>query len=521
MPTVMRWAAHRLSSGPAENEIENTSLTWVEAATDATTWVWLHNYWSDAYGIERPAFYVKLVDSAGALVASWSMVLDADSTALIDVRSECIRHNIALPFVGQLILSVSNQKLVAGRPVQVFGEYRRDDGEASGVHGQYGLMRNPAAQVLSAMRLESNETRRTALVVTNPYDGPGQPASMRATVTALADDGRSIKARLPAIAPLSTSIVYLDEVFERLPIFLDGRPGHMKLKLPFPSSRVATFVEHSRTQRRMVNHGTIDRVFDQGGGIPAQNNGARPVASCLVLCDDNLDTIFSLANVWGPIPHDYIASLHFFGPDGSSIGIYQREVRRDWFIQLSAKEVLVGLGVAPPRFCHVEISLQPTNPIDEVPAQFDLLVGVQDHGELIGEVQVGSDFFNASVPPGVSWPDIRRTRIFSRVRTGPATTSTLYLAHPVASPLHDDVAQPTITLLSQNGSERSQITVELAPHGCLLADVDTMFPNAEALGGNDGICTLRVRDTQARLYGYHLTRSPGSASLVIDHLVGG
>ena len=520
-PTVVQWAAHQLRSGPAKNDVENSSFTWVDAAITSTTIVWLHNYWSNTYGIERPSFDVTMVDSAGASVATWPLVLEPDATEAIDVRSECIRRNIPLPFEGQMILVLCHHKLVSGRPVQVFAEYVRDDGEASGVHGQYGFMHNPTGQVLSAMRLVCDEDRRTAIVVTNPYVGPGGKGPLRADVTAISGDGRSIQARLPDLHPRATAIVYLDDLFPQLQQFLNKQPGHLKLKMPCPSSRVATFVEHTPTGRRMVNHGTIDRVFDQGGGIPSGAVGATPLASCLVVCGNDRDTILALPNVWGPIADDYIAVIHLFAPNGSPLATYELEIRQNSFAEVSTKEMLSRSGQTPPPYCHAEIALRPTRPIDEVPAQFDLLVALRDRGELVGEVQVGSDFFNAPIPSGASWPDIRRTRIFCRVRTGHTSRSMLFLAHPVASPSHDIVARPTLTLLSPDGKGQETVTVKLPPHGCLLTDITTLFPAATSLCGDAEFGVVHVRDTEARLYGFHFLETPGAQSVVIDHLVGG
>ena len=50
---------------PAEAVKENSSFTWVVADDNRTTLAWLHNYWSDAYKIERPVFEDTLIDAAG------------------------------------------------------------------------------------------------------------------------------------------------------------------------------------------------------------------------------------------------------------------------------------------------------------------------------------------------------------------------------------------------------------------------------------------------------------------------
>ena len=519
-PSVtLAWAARRATTRHSPRH-ENTSFTWVIADHGTTTIAWLHNYWSDAYGIDRPELSAELFDRSGASVACWSVGLEPDETISIDIRERCRAHGVRLPFEGQLLLRLIDDKLMGGRPVQVFAEYERDDGESTGVHGQYGEMGVPAAQVVSAMRVEAGRGHRTAVIVTNPYNGPGGPTSMRAELTVLSADGRHRRARLPAVAPRATHRVYVDEVFPDLAGFLGREPGHIRLKLPCPSSRVSTLVEYD-DGRCIANHGTVDRVFDQGAGRPVGSAEPGPVASAFVICDDRRETELTLPNVWGPVAGEYEAQIDVFASDGRHLVTQTVPVPRDGLAQVRMKPVLRRAGVPLPTVAHAQVSVRPAGQVDEWPATFDVLVGLLKGDELVGEVQVGSDFYNSPVPAGVRWPDIRRTRVFGRVRVDGGHRTYVFLSHPVAGQDHGAPACPRLTLVSSDGTRKLTHQVELPVHGCLLAEVTDLFPEAPQFLGATGSGTLRVRDTDARLYGFYFVESDHARTVPVCHLIGG
>src|SRR5207237_7836260 len=125
------------------------------------------------------------------------------------------------------------------------------------------------------------------------------------------------------------------------------------------------------------------------------------------------------------------------------------------------------------------------------------------------------------VPPGLRWPDIRRTRIFGRIRRGPGVRTTVVVTHPTAADAASEIARPTLTLLAPDGQRRSVTELELPPHGSRHADLDDLFPDAADIVGADGHGTLRVRDTGARLYGYYFVETDGARTVPICHLLGG
>ena len=169
-----------------------------------TTLAWLHNYWSDAYKIERPVLDATLIDAAGHEVATWVIALEPDATEVIDIREQCRSVAVALPFEGQLLLRLAHENVVPGRPVQVFAEYVADGGQATGVHGQYGLVDRPLAQVVSGMRVEAGNGVRTAVVFANSFEGSHGATPMRAELEVRNAAGARRHVHLDRLAPRAT-----------------------------------------------------------------------------------------------------------------------------------------------------------------------------------------------------------------------------------------------------------------------------------------------------------------------------
>jgi hypothetical protein len=499
---------------------ENSSFTWAVADDDLTTRVWLHNYWSDAYGIERPVLDATLIDGGGCEVATWVIALAPNATEVIDVREQCRQAGQVLPFEGQLLLRLAHDNVVAGRPVQVFAEYVGDCGEATGVHGQYGLVEKPFGQLISGMRVEAGRGVRTAVVFANTFEGSHGGTAMRTGLEVRNAAGQRRHLQLDRLAPRATQRVYLDDAFPGLAAFLGGSTGHMRLQLPCPTSRVANFVEFG-DGRRVVNHGTVDRTFDQGRGRPPSWTESWPVASALGVCTERRDTVLTFPNVFGPIAGDYDVRTDVYAPSGDHIGTRVTRVPQGGLGQCSLRDALHDWGVALPAFVHAEVSVHPIEGIPEWPAYIDILVAIVDDATLAAEVQVGGEFFNAAIPDGIPAPDIRRTRTFGRVEVTAGSTTWLFLANPAGRTGYDVTANPMLTLFDLEGTAVATARLEVPPHGCVLIQIADLFSaGMEALGDN-GSGVVRVRDTSARLYGYYCVETAGARTMPICHLIGG
>lgn len=506
-------------AGRAATTVRNSGLTWVAAGDDIETTVRVHHYWADAYGID-PELTAELLDPEGRTVAAWDVDLAPHGVVDIDVRAMCGAHGVALPFEGQLLLTATHPDLVEGRPVQVFGEYRGRVG-STGVHGQYGLQRRPAAQWISGMLVPAEPGAVTSVVITNAYDGPGAGGRARSVVRLYDSDGVCRTAGLPRLAPRESRRVRLDELFGDVTRFLGGRTGHLMVSVPCPSSRLLVLTEYD-DGRVVANHGTIDRVFDQAPGVlaPATGLPPQPVASLPVWCDDRRETVVTLPNRWGPRPSWCTAVIDVYDLDGTVVGSIRELVPTNGVREVRVGERLGKGGGRADLRGHAELRILPDRELAEWPAIIDVIVGFENDGVLAGDVQVGSDFFNADPATGVPGPLVRRTRVTAPVRTGDGVRSWLFLAHPLAG---DDAppANVRLTLLDAEGERVGVHLTELPAHGAICRSVEDLFPEAAELLGPCGRGTVHVRSTEARLYGYVWTETAGEPTFPIDHLIGG
>ena len=420
-----------------------------------------------------------------------------------------------------MLLVLADERVVAGRPVQLFAEYATDAGECSGVHGQYGLMRSPLAQLVGGVPVDPEPGVRNGMVLVNAYRGPGAPKALHPRLEVLSPDGEVRSATLAAIPANGMARVFVDDVIDDLGPFLGGRPGQMRVALGCPSSRVLTFVDHPGEQRRVVNHATIDRVFDQGLGVPAGWAGSQPLASIPVLCDPQRDTVLVLPNVWGPLSSAETVEIQVFGPDGSPLVTHRIQVPARATREVSMRDLLVGSGRELPFVGHAEVRIGTLPSRREMPAQLDVVVSLRDGGETVAEAQVGGEFFNGEVPPGVALPDIRRTRVFTRVRAEAPDRTSIFLAYPAPVGHEAEPARPLLTLIDPSGTRRTQTERSIPVHGCVLTDLADLFPDWRDVLGPQGYGAVRVRDTGARLYGYHLVERAPTRNVTFDHLVGG
>jgi hypothetical protein len=479
----------------------------------------LHDYWGDAYGIERVEVVASLLGADGALRGRRTIAAAPGATTLLRATELCAAHAVALPFEGQLLLEVTDERLVAGRPVQVHADYTFPGGR-TGVHGQYGLMAMPTAHLAGNLRLDPQRGSTTWLIVANHYVGPGGPCALRAGVTVADADGRGRHVELAPLPPLGVRRVVLHELFEGLTTFLAGRPGHVRVRVPCPGTRLTAFTAYP-DGRVVANHGTDDRVFDRNPGLPGDWTATWPVTATPVYWDAHRDTTLTFVNRWGPVPAEQRVTVQLYDARGSRLAERRLTVPRDGVRELVLGELCRAAGLRPGLVALAESTTEPARPRRQRPVRFDVVVGLLLHGRRVGEVQAGSEIYNAAPPAGLAWPDLRRTRTFARVDLSPGTEQRLFLAHPRGAPDPGAVAAARLTLLDRRGEPVAQQEIGLPPHGFLDASLDELFPTGRRRLGPTGGGALRIRSVDARLIAYHTVCPPGQAAVSFDHLMGG
>lgn len=527
--TARRAAAGAMAIGPrafvhavlderrSTGRTSNASSTWVDATEGRTTTVWIHEYWTDTYGIDAPIINLSLVDGTGAVAAAWTLALAARSTHGVDVRAECLARGVPLPFTGQLRAELRADELVAGRPLQVLAEYRDADGSATLVHGQYGPSARPLAQEIGALRVAPDAVAQHLSI-------PNGLTSARVTkiqprVTLRAHDGRTRRYRLAPIPTGASSLVDLHQLVPDLAAFLDGQAGQVSVRMPYPATRLASCTVFA-DGRRIVNHGTIDRVFDQSRGVPASWTSSWPVVSLPLHVSPDTDTVITVPNRLGPVLGAQRIDLRLFDRTGHRIGDVSYAVRSDATLEIHGRDILQRLDLPESYDGHLELAAHLIDDQAEQPSTIDVVVAFEHRGARTGEALAGGAFFNAPVPGRLTVADVRRTRVFGLVRCGAGERTQLFLANPAGRHAYNVTAHPTVTLLDADGATVAETTIDLAPHAGRWFSIDTLFPDAAALLGPTGVGTVRLRDVDARVYGYFLVDND-TRTVMFDHLVGG
>jgi hypothetical protein len=157
-----------------------------------------------------------------------------------------------------------------------------------------------------------------------------------------------------------------------------------------------------------------------------------------------------------------------------------------------------------------QIALSLTADAAVLPSVFQLVTEISSGGRLAA-CDVGSDIFDGG-----------RTRVFSRILVSDDYETTLVVVYPRSATGDAPVSQTTVSLISADGSERLKTVVAIRPQGALFASIEELFPHARAfLERSSGVGTVRVRDTTARLFGFHIVRQRRTNSIALDHLIGG
>lgn len=517
-------AATRRTTG----DVRNTGLTWVDAGARNTI-VWIHEYWNDAYGIDPPIVNLTLLDAAGVPVAGWTAPLPRAGTHGVDVRAVCRAHDVPLPFTGQLLAEIRGDGLVAGRPLQVLAEYRDVDGSGTLVHGQYGVSPRPLAHEIGAMRVDPDAVMQQLSVVNGLVSSRAVEIQPRLTLRNHA--GVTRRARLPRVPAHGSILVDLHEIVPDLGPFLEGRPGQVSVRVPYPASRIASCATYA-DGRRIVNHGTIDRVFDQARGVPGHWTESWPVVSMpfhapapadptgATDAAGQVDTVYTIPNRVGPVRGVQRVLFRVHTRDGDHVANATFAVASDATLEVRASAIAEHLGLELPFDGHVELASRLLDDDAEQPGILDVVVAFERDGVRIGEALAGGAFFNAPVPPRLAMPDVRRTRTFGLVRAGGGSRTHLFLANPAGRHGYDVTAEPTLRLFDTQGTPVAETSLRLAPHAGRWFDVDDLFPGAAELLGSEGTGTVRVRDTEARVYGWFVVGDRGR-TVMFDHLVGG
>lgn len=502
--------------------VTNSGFCWIKEGNGISTRLYVYNYWSENYGVPSVRLRWTLFDAAGRRRGTGVRTLAADATAVIAGTDLLRDAGVASPFEGNVVCELTDRRLKAGRPVQMLGEYLGDDGTASCVHSQWGFFdRNrPRGAAGGHMHVLADEDYETVIVPQNcsrsRRDG-GLANAPRVTIYNAAGEARTVT--LPPVASGGFAHAAVRDLVEDPTAFFGGRSGNVRVEMATPSIRA--FHYHRRRDGAIsVNHGAGDYASfpERVRPTPRATCDALGLASLAVAPAWNEHCVTSryvLHNNYVPVGA-YAFDVRLYDTAGTmvaerkqAIHLAPRETR-----VVTLRELVGETGDAPFRGT-AQFALALHDGATAYPPSFQLVVELWAAGR-VAATDAGSDLFNA---PGASG---QRTKIFGRVVESASYETWICLAYPSADRDNGRPSATTVSLMTADSAARRTTTVALRPQGAVFARIGDLFDGAaEYLGAGQGVGLVKVRDTTAWLYGYHLLRHRGTGALATDHLIGG
>ncbi len=467
------------------------------------------NYWS-GYGARAPAFWCRLYDGDGKVLAEWQEDLGAAQSAVI-IDSRVVQARFGLPaFTGQLFIHAIG---IAGHDVVKYAlDTYGDDGHVlSCTHDA-----NSWPADLYAGLPAPDDGEEVTLWVQNSH-----PAAIPAGEVAVNVMGRSERAHLStAVAPFATQRL---EVRQLLP---DARwPQQIEVTAGkyFVRPRYEVFKKDGRQRIAHLNVERTDLKPDPKLATLGNLLGKGYILPAPVLPLDRFSSLIlptPMATEQNSLP---LMALVYDA--GGSLASQHRlgNLPRDHATLFDVGAHLHGSGkTLPGGYGHVELVYDFSAGSEADGWLHGLFRYIDRRSSHIAESSFGSHIFNtvltyknepqsyAGKPPALS------TRLFLRIGQEPYDTF-CHLIYPASTPWCEH-SETALILLDRNGKEVATQGVRIPCSGSYLWRVSEVFSAGERMAAGEGGYVI-VRDASCRLFGYHgLVHDDHAFSL--DHMFG-
>jgi hypothetical protein len=467
------------------------------------------NYWT-GYGARAPAFWCRLYDGDGKVLAEWVDELGpAQSTVIIDSR--VVRARFGLPaFAGQLFIHAIG---IAGHDVvkyalDTFGD---DDHVLSCTHDA-----NSWPADLYAGLPAPDDGEDVTLWVQNSHPTPIPAGEITINVM-----GRSDRAHLStAVAPFATRRLKVRDLLPeaRWPQQIEISAGKY-----FVRPRYEVFKTNGRQRIAHVNVERTDLKPDPKLATLGNLLGKGHILPAPVLPLDRFSSLIlptPMATEQKALP---LVALVYDA--GGSLASQHRlgNLPRDHAMLFDVGAHLLTSGkTLPGGYGHVELVYDFSAGTEADGWLHGLFRYIDRKSSHIAESSFGSHIFNTVLtyknepqsyggkPPGLS------TRLFLRIGQEPYDTF-CHLIYPASTPWRER-SDTALILLDRTGKEVATQGVRIPCSGSYLWRMSEVFDPTQRRAGGEGGYVI-VRDTTCRLFGYHgLVHDDHAFSL--DHMFG-
>lgn len=506
--------------------IENSSFFYAREDEEMSTVLYVYNYWSENYKIERPELTYTLLDAAGRDLGSMSLTLEPNSVNAVPVSKIMDACHVSKPFEGSVLGTIASEKLFDKRPFQMNVDYFYDNGKKmTSVHSQGGFAPYPDEELQTSYHISGEENQETFLVIRNTLTGKRFNGKKFAPVISLLNHrGERIEKKGPVIPPKGMARVKITELFPEARAFLDGKAGNAEVKLGAEVLRSLFYIYDSKKKTYSFNHGTEHKTVNPKSFFTyseMKQMGVGPVNDNWLIENVDLHTrSIPCVNICEG-ESSYHLDLTIFDEAGKKIGMKEKvcTVSRGTVPTLDFSEILSTMSVQTPFQGTFQLSLHAEEGTQKYPRTFSLITEFYNDAQH-GGVQFDSGLLN--MPTHNLSNEFQTTKIFGRVIANEKFKTKIGLINGSGEAGCTRASNSQIMLIGGDGKIIDEKTILLPPNGAQMISLEESFPEIQKqLASWNGVGLIKVRDRTCRVIGYHFVENRHNELMAVDHLVGG
>ncbi len=497
---------------------ETNAITWVRESAEFHTRLYIFNYWTEHYGVERVPISIDVRASDGTVLGGESITLDPRETRVVEAGPILSKLGIATPFVGSFVLRRTDGGAGTGIPLKLLHEFYGERFAAS-IH-EYGTVDDFGYRERQVGVIVCNDpdVEDVEIGLVNCERAKKGAAASELIVRLYDHSGRTTEVRAERLAPGQSTLLSLTKLIPDWRSFVGDKPGNISILLPSSIGRPLVFHRSRSGSSYCLNHLTGDKSRPPFvlRGDALKNAGLGPVFAAGVVFDAKVTTAVSLIMNWG-FNLSFEIEGQIFDEKGKNVGTFGKKLRpwETWVHDLST-----SLSIARPAAPWVgSVLLYPKNN-EFVPTSFDANMEYMGPGWR-QSVNLGSSVLNLGSLQNIRSNQVGRTKNFLRVRHDDQWDTDVIVVNHSSRPDYDVPSQTTFRLISGDGLRQSIQTISIPARGVLHGSISSLFPDFAAVMGNGSVGTLHVRDTNVKLLGIHMLRNRRTGALSGDHYFGG
>ncbi len=500
----------------APKNMLGADLFWWRQSPDMHTLITIYTATIHPTAADRVVMNFVLFDADGTPVTKWRRPIDGDEAIVID--SDQVDLDVdprRVPEEGTLAAFVGTEgppsadlKKRYNRLYSLIDWYS-DGGELVGLHNDQSVIGNEGPIEITEIAFHETQEQTNYLVVLNGDQAlPGDSLTLEVKNHL----GRTLRADYAApMKRFSVNKVHLAELFDDLVSFCDGR--HASLSGEFRCSGIFT-------RPYVMTQGTHLSGYHSGDRYSWSNLSAKDyerlghgeVNPMAVLHTPDVRTTVNIFNTHGSLEDDFWVDARLYDEAGTLLADTSR-----WLLarrhQLSRGDIADLLPADHRPFAgHVALSFTPDDK-PEYPMRLQALLEYQT-SQSTARVMAWSDEWNSAERLAKAGVPLAA---YYRVWFRPPLVTHLSISNCGLSHDYDRTA-PFRVLLKNTLGDTLTYEGSVAPHGTVLAPVDSLFTDLDAFLGATGV-GIAVVESALDLAIVQFTHHAGSGVYSAEHFM--